>query len=86
VRKGATSNFTGSICAGVTGYFGFKIEGTPNQEGYGLHRVFIHCQNSPGSYGFWGTDANADSTVIDRQSSMPRLLAAPISCASKWIR
>jgi hypothetical protein len=60
-----TTNVGGT---GMSGYFGFRMEGTPNQEGYGLHHVYINCFNSSGSYGFWSTAGNADSTVIDNQS------------------
>jgi hypothetical protein len=62
-----TTNIGGTA---IPGYFGFKIEGIPNMEGYGLHHVYINCFNSSGSYGFWSTGGNADSTVIDDQSNI----------------
>lgn len=55
---------------GVTNWYALKIENTPNQEGFGFHHLYIHCQRSAGSVGIWSTDGNADSTVLDRESDI----------------
>ncbi len=56
-----TPNVSGQT---ITGWYGLRIEGTPNQEMYGLEDVIIQGQNSPGSECFWQNDGNADSTHI----------------------
>lgn len=62
-----TSNAGG---AAITGYYGFKLDGSPNQEGFGLHHLDVQCQISSGSYGIWVNDQNADSTDLDQESNI----------------
>jgi len=49
-------------------FYGLKIDGGPNQEGYAIHHVQVYCQQATGSIGIWVNDLTADSTDIDEES------------------
>ena len=54
----------------VTNFIGVWINGTPNMEEMRFHGLQVSCNYSTNSYGFYQNDDNADSTKIDRSSTI----------------